>query len=131
MDGAFVDANPSARAQASKFTMEEWHALTHDTELVMHPEKPILKDGQELSDVQLHELLRLRRMERQPELAAQLDEIAQWLCDLLGKTGRKTCKVTPELSIIAVTSGSRCCSAAGLSTRTGTAQWKHSFDPGQ
>ena len=29
------------------------------------------------------------RMERQPDLAAQLDEIANWLYDLLGKKGEK------------------------------------------
>ena len=72
-DGAFVDSNPYAKVHRPKYTMEEWHTLTHDTELLMHPEKPVFKDGQVPSEAELHELLRLRRMERQPDLAAQLD----------------------------------------------------------
>ena len=102
--------------------MEEWHTLTHDIELLMHPEKPVFKDGQVPSEAELHEILRQRRMERQPELAAQLDERANWLYDLLGKKGAtKMSKLSSELSITAVTTGSRFCSAAGPSTRTGTA----------
>ena len=66
--------------------------MTHDIELLMHPEKPVFKDGQVPSEAEIHELLRLRRMERQPELAAQLDEIADWLYDLLGKKGNKDIK---------------------------------------
>ena len=69
--------------------MEEWHTLTHDIELLTHPETPVFKEGQVPSEAELHELLRLRRMERQPELAVQLDEIANWLHDLLGKKGEK------------------------------------------
>ena len=88
-NGAFVDANNNARVRTSKYTMEEWHTLTHDVELLMHQEKPVFKDGQVPSEAEIHELLRLRRMERQPELAAQLDEIANWLYDLLGKKGNK------------------------------------------
>ena len=72
--------------------MEEWDTLTHDTELLMHPEKRVFKQGQVPSEAKLHELLRLRRMERQPELAAQLDEIANWLYDLLGKKDEKDVK---------------------------------------
>ena len=30
-NGAFVDANPYGKARASKYTMEEWQTLTHDT----------------------------------------------------------------------------------------------------
>ena len=41
------------------------------------------------SEAELQEIRRQRRMERQPELAAQLDEIANWLYDLLGKKGEK------------------------------------------
>ena len=127
-----MDANPYAQARLPKYTMEEWHTLTHDTELLMHPEKPILKDGKVLSEVELYELLRLRRMERQPDLAAQLDEIAHWLYDLSwARRARRRYKVWSELSRTAVTTGSRCCIAAGLSTRTGIALWKHFFDTGQ
>ena len=72
--------------------MEEWHTLTHDIELLTHPETPVFKEGQVPSEAELHELLRLRRMERQPDLAAQLDEIANWLYDLLGKKGEKDVK---------------------------------------
>ena len=95
----------------------------------MHPEKPIFKDGQVSSEAELHELLRLRRMERQPDLAAQLDEIADWIYNLLGKKGEKD--VQGIVRAINATTGSRCCSVAGLSTRTGMVLWKHSFDPGQ
>ena len=72
--------------------MEEWHTLTHDVELLMHPEKPVFKDDRTPSETELHEILRQRRMERQPDLAAQLDEIANWLHDLLGKKGEKDVK---------------------------------------
>ena len=72
--------------------MEEWHTLTHDVELLEHPETPVFKDGQVPSEAELHEILRQRRMERQPELAAQLDEIANWLYNLLGKKGEKDVK---------------------------------------
>ena len=91
-DGAFVYANANATVRTSKYTMEEWHTLTHDIELLMHPEKPVFKEGQVPSGAELHEILRQRRMERQPELAAQLDEIANWLYDLLGKKGEKDVK---------------------------------------
>ena len=33
-DGAFVDANANARVRTSKYTMEGWHTLTHDIELL-------------------------------------------------------------------------------------------------
>ena len=97
----------------------------------MHPEKPIFKDGQVSSEAELHELLRLRRMERQPDLAAQLDEIANWLYDLLGKKGEKDVQGIVRAINNRCNAGSKYCSVAGLSTRTGTALWKHSFDPGQ
>ena len=88
-EGAFVDANHNARERTSKYTMEEWHTLTHDVELLMHPESPVFKDGQAPSEAVMEELRRQRRMEREPELAAQLDEIANWLYDLLSKKGEK------------------------------------------
>ena len=61
-DGAFVDANANARVRTSKYTLEEWQTLTHDVELLMHPEKPAFKGGQVPSEGELHELHRLRRM---------------------------------------------------------------------
>lgn len=56
--------------------------LKDDVELLMHPVTPVFKEGHAPSEVEVHELARLRRMELQPELAAQLDEIAIWLYDL-------------------------------------------------
>ena len=91
-DGAFVDANATHNYRRPKYTMEEWHTLTHDIELLTHPETPVFKDGQVPSEAQLHEILRLRRMEHQPELAAPFGEIANWLYDLLGKKGKKRCQ---------------------------------------
>ena len=38
----------------------------------------------------MNELQRQRRMERQPQLSAELDQIIMWLHDLLKKKGRKT-----------------------------------------
>ena len=69
--------------------MEEWCTLTHDVELAVHPETPLFKDGQVPNETELSQILWLRRMERQPELAAQLDEIAKWLHALLLKKGEK------------------------------------------
>ena len=60
----------------------------------MHPETLVLKEGVELSEVQMDELQRQRRMQRQPQLSAELDQIVNWLHDLLKKKGRKT---TPEI----------------------------------
>ena len=37
-DGAFVDSDATHNYRRPKYTMEEWHTLTHDTELLMHPE---------------------------------------------------------------------------------------------
>ena len=51
----------------------------------MHPETLVLKEGVELSEVQMNELQRQRRMQRQPQLAAELDQIVNWLHDLLKK----------------------------------------------
>ena len=78
-----------AAARAPKYSTEEWQTLTHDIELLAHPEKPVFKDDRAPSEVEMYEILRQRRMERQPELAAQLDEIANWLYDLLQKKGEK------------------------------------------
>ena len=87
--GAFCDANADTRERTPKYTLEEWHTLTHDTELLVHPETPIFKEGQAPTESELQELVRRRRMERQPELEAQLDNIAKWLYDLLIKKGKK------------------------------------------
>ena len=84
-NGTFVDASPYTKTHASKYTLEERHTLNHDTELLVHPYTPIFKDGQTTTEAELHELLRLRRMERQPDLAAHLDVIAKWLYDILTK----------------------------------------------
>ena len=62
-DGAFVDSDATQRFRRPKYTMEEWHTLTHDVELLEHPEKPIFKDDRTPSEVELHEIHRLRRME--------------------------------------------------------------------
>ena len=88
--GNYVDANPNATAQTPKYTLEQWHTITHDVELEMHPETLLLKEGVELSEDEMNELRRQRRMERQPELSAELDQIVIWLHDLLKKKGRKT-----------------------------------------
>ena len=57
-DGAFVDANANARVRTAKYTMEEWHTLTHDVERLMHPETLVFKDGQVPGEAELHEILR-------------------------------------------------------------------------
>ena len=88
--GNYVDANPNATAQTPKYTLEQWHTITHDVELEMHPETLLLKEGVELSEDEINELRRQRRMERQPELSAELDQIVIWLHDILKKKGRKT-----------------------------------------
>ena len=88
-NGAFVDSDFNQRECVPKYSMEELGTLTHDVELFKHPEKPLLKVGVAPNEMQLQELMWLRRMERQPELAAQLDEVAQWLHDLLLKKGEK------------------------------------------
>ena len=88
-NGAFVHSDFYQRECVPKYSMEELGTLTHDVELFKHPEKPLLKDGIAPNEMQLQELMWLRRMERQPELAAQLDEVAQWLHDLLLKKGEK------------------------------------------
>ena len=88
--GNYVDANPYAKAQTPKYTLEQWHTITHDVELEMHPETLLLKEGVELSEDEINELRRQRRMERQPQLSAELDQIVMWLHDLLMKKGRKT-----------------------------------------
>ena len=87
--GNYVDANPNVRAHAPKYTLEQWHTLTHDVELQMHPETLVLKEGVELSEVQMDELQRQRRMQRQPQLSTELDQIVNWRHDLLKKKGRK------------------------------------------
>ena len=46
--------------------------------------------GVVLSEVQMDEFRRQRRVERQPQLSAQVDQIVNWLHDLLMKKGRKT-----------------------------------------
>ena len=88
--GNYVDANPYTKAQTPKYTLEQWHTITHDVELEMHPETLLLKEGVELSEDEINELRRQRRMERQSELSAELDQIVMWLHDLLKKKGRKT-----------------------------------------
>ena len=59
-------------------------------ELKQHPETLVLKKGVELSDVQVDELQRQMRMERQPQLSAEVGQIVNWLYDILKKKGRKT-----------------------------------------
>ena len=88
-NGAFVGPDADKRVRRPKYSMEEWCTLTHDVELAVHPETPLFKDGQAPNETELSQILWLRRMERQPELAAQLDEIAKWLHDLLLKKGEK------------------------------------------
>ena len=48
----------------------------------MRPETPIFKEGQAPTEAELQELVRRRRMERQPDLEAQLDVITNWLYDI-------------------------------------------------
>ena len=88
-NGALVDPNAHQKVRMPKYSMEEWCTLTHDVELAVHPETPLFKDGQAPNETELSQILWLRRMERQPELAAQLDEIAKWLHALLLKKGEK------------------------------------------
>ena len=88
-NGAFVDPDADKRVCRPKHSMEELCTLTHDVELAVHPETPLFKDGKAPNETELSQILWLRRMERQPELAAQLDEIAKWLHDLLLKKGEK------------------------------------------
>ena len=89
-DGTFVSEAPYAKAQRPKYSLEEWQTISHDAEFAEHPEKPIFKDEHAVfTEAEQFELRRLRRMERQPELGAQLDEIANWLYDLLTKKGKK------------------------------------------
>ena len=92
--GNYVDANPNVRTHAPKYTLEQWHTISHDVELEMHPETLLLKEGVELSEDEINELRRQRRMERQPELSAELDQIVIWLHDILKKKGRKTIQLT-------------------------------------
>ncbi len=114
------------KVRRPKHSMEEWCTLTHDVELAVHPETPLFKDGQVPNETELSQILWLRRMERQPELAAQLDEIAKWLHALLLKKGEKDIRGI-------VRAINNCCNkwfeVAGLSTRTGTALWQLSCSP--
>ena len=45
--GNYVNSNPHAKAQIPKYTLEQWHTLTHDVELQLHPETLVLKEGVE------------------------------------------------------------------------------------
>ena len=87
--GAFLHSDAYQKDRMPKYSMEEWSTLTHDVELAKHPEKPLFKDGIAPNETELQEIMWLRRMERQPEMAAQLDEIAKWLHELLLKKGEK------------------------------------------
>ena len=55
----------------------------------MHPETLVLKEGVDLSEVQMDELQRQRRMQRQPELSTELDHLVNWLHDFLKKKKAK------------------------------------------
>lgn len=131
-NGAFVDANPHAKTRTSKYTMEEWHTVTDDVELRMHPEKPVfIKNGRVPHEIELHEIPRQRRMELQPKLVAHRTKKPTGSTISWARRASRLCKVSSALSITAVTTRPRCRNAAGLSTRTGTALRKRSFDPGQ
>jgi hypothetical protein len=80
--GAFVHSDAYQKDRMPKYSLEEWGTLTHDVELAEHPEKTLFEDDLAPNETDIQEIMWLRRTERQPELAAQVDEIAKWLHEL-------------------------------------------------
>lgn len=63
--------------------------MSHVIELLTHPETPVFKERQAPCEVELHERVRLRRMERQPVHAAQWDDLTNCLYNVLHEKGEK------------------------------------------